>query len=48
MLPFEGGHMSHTVGQKRPLLARVRKIQGQFRALERALEGDRECSEIFT
>jgi DNA-binding FrmR family transcriptional regulator len=47
MLPFEGGHMSHTVGQKRPLLARVHKIQGQFRALERALEGDRECSEIL-
>jgi FrmR/RcnR family transcriptional regulator, repressor of frmRAB operon len=39
--------MSHTNRQKRPLLARVRRIQGQLRALERALEDDRECGEVL-
>jgi DNA-binding FrmR family transcriptional regulator len=39
--------MSHTVREKRALLARVRRIQGQFRALERALESERECAEIL-
>ncbi len=39
--------MSHTVRQKSALLARVRRIQGQFRALERALESERECAEVL-
>ncbi len=39
--------MSHTVREKRALLARVHRIQGQFRALERALESERECGEIL-
>jgi DNA-binding FrmR family transcriptional regulator len=39
--------MSHTVRGKRPLLARVRKIQGQLRALEQALEDERECGDIL-
>ncbi|HEY5340611.1 MAG TPA: metal/formaldehyde-sensitive transcriptional repressor [Candidatus Aquilonibacter sp.] len=39
--------MSHTIREKRALLARVRRIQGQFRAVERALEEERECGEIL-
>ena len=39
--------MSHTVRQKEKLLKRVRRIRGQVEAVERALEGDKECSEIL-
>ena len=39
--------MSHTIREKAALLARVKKIQGQFRALERSLEEERDCGEIL-
>jgi DNA-binding FrmR family transcriptional regulator len=39
--------VSHTIRQKTRLIARVRKIQGQLRALERALEAERECGEVL-
>ncbi len=39
--------MSHTVRRKSALLARVRRIQGQLRALERALEEERDCGQIL-
>jgi DNA-binding FrmR family transcriptional regulator len=39
--------VSHTIRQQRALLSRVRRIQGQFRALERALEEERDCAEIL-
>ncbi len=35
--------MAHTITRKKPLLARVRRIQGQVAALERALQSDAEC-----
>jgi DNA-binding FrmR family transcriptional regulator len=39
--------MSHVIRQKEKLLKRVRRIRGQVDAVERALEGERECSEVL-
>ena len=39
--------MTHTVTQKKPLLARVRRIKGQVEALEKALEQSSDCSAIL-
>jgi DNA-binding FrmR family transcriptional regulator len=39
--------MSHTIVNKKPLLARVRRIKGQAEALERALEDAGDCAAIL-
>jgi DNA-binding FrmR family transcriptional regulator len=39
--------MGHTVKGKKPLLARVRRIQGQAAAIERALEEGQECMAVL-
>jgi len=39
--------MAHTVKDKKTLLARVRRIQGQAGALERALSEEAECSAVL-
>jgi len=39
--------MAHTIKDKSTLLARVRRIQGQAAALERALEQESECSAVL-
>lgn len=39
--------MPHTIEKKKPLLARVRRIQGQAAALERALEQESDCSAVL-
>ena len=39
--------MSHTVQNKKPLLARIRRTKGQTEALERALENAEDCSVIL-
>ncbi|HEX4766307.1 MAG TPA: metal/formaldehyde-sensitive transcriptional repressor [Lichenihabitans sp.] len=39
--------MSHTVREKRKLLARVRRIKGQAEAIERALESEADCDEVM-
>ncbi len=39
--------MAHTIKEKKPLLARVRRIQGQAAALERALEQESDCSAVL-
>jgi DNA-binding FrmR family transcriptional regulator len=39
--------MSHTIRDKKKLLARVRRIQGQLEGLERALEAEVPCPEIL-
>ena len=39
--------MGHTVRDKIKLLARVRRIRGQVEALERALEGEKGCTEVL-
>lgn len=36
--------MAHTAKDKGRLLNRVRRIKGQITAIERALDGDQECS----
>lgn len=39
--------MAHTIKDKAKLLARVRRLKGQAEAVERALEGERECAEVL-
>lgn len=39
--------MAHTIRTKKPLLTRVRRIQGQATALERALEQESECAAVL-
>lgn len=40
--------MAHVARNKSKLLARVRRIQGQVTALEKALVGDSECAAVLT
>ncbi len=39
--------MAHTTKDKDKLLIRVRRIRGQVEAIERALEGDHDCSGVL-
>ena len=39
--------MAHILKNKNPLLARVRRIQGQTAALEKALDTGTECSAVL-
>ena len=39
--------MAHTIRHKSKLLHRTQKIIGQTQAVERALEGERECTEVL-
>jgi FrmR/RcnR family transcriptional regulator, repressor of frmRAB operon len=39
--------MSHTIREKRKLLARVRRIRGQVDAIERALENEAGCEQVM-
>lgn len=39
--------MPHTIKAKKHLLARIRRIQGQAGALERALEEETDCSAVL-
>ena len=39
--------MSHTIQQKKELLLRAKRIQGQVEALVRALTEERDCSEVL-
>ena len=39
--------MAHTMANKQPLIARVRRIAGQLAAVERALETDAGCSTVL-
>jgi len=39
--------LAHTVLNRKPLLARIRRIKGQAEGLERALEEARDCSAIL-
>ena len=39
--------MAHTTKDKEKLLSRVRRIRGQVEAIERALDGERECTSIL-
>jgi len=39
--------MSHTIKEKDDLLLRAKRIQGQIEALVRALDEERDCSEVL-
>jgi DNA-binding FrmR family transcriptional regulator len=39
--------MAHTTKDKAKLLGRVRRIRGQVEAIERALDGEQECSSVL-
>jgi DNA-binding FrmR family transcriptional regulator len=39
--------MSHTIKDKLPLILRAKRIQGQVQALVRALEEERDCSDVL-
>ena len=39
--------MSHTIKNKTPLTLRAKRIQGQVEALVRALDEERDCSEVL-
>ncbi|MBU8896041.1 metal/formaldehyde-sensitive transcriptional repressor [Corallococcus sp. M34] len=39
--------MAHTTQDKDRLLKRVRRLRGQVEAIERALEEERECSDLL-
>jgi DNA-binding FrmR family transcriptional regulator len=39
--------MAHTTKDKEKLLSRVRRIRGQVEAIERALDGEHECSSVL-
>jgi DNA-binding FrmR family transcriptional regulator len=39
--------MAHTTKDKKKLLSRVRRIRGQVEAIERAIDGERECSGVL-
>lgn len=39
--------MSHTVQNKKSLIARVRRISGQVASLEKALESDADCDAVL-
>jgi DNA-binding FrmR family transcriptional regulator len=39
--------MTHTVRDRKKLLARVKRIRGQVEAIERALEGEAGCEQVM-
>ena len=39
--------MTHTVHEKKKLLARVRRIRGLVEAIERALDGEAGCDQVL-
>jgi DNA-binding FrmR family transcriptional regulator len=39
--------MAHTIRDKKKLLNRVRRVRGQIEAVERLLEGEKDCVEIL-
>ena len=39
--------MAHTIGSKKKLINRIRRIRGQVDAIEKAVASERECSEVL-
>ena len=39
--------MTHTIREKKKLVARVRRIRGQIEAIERALENEAGCEQVM-
>jgi DNA-binding FrmR family transcriptional regulator len=39
--------VSHTITDKKRLINRVRRIRGQIEGIEKALEGEKDCSSVL-
>ena len=39
--------MTHTIHEKKKLMARVRRIRGQVEAIERALDAEADCEQVM-
>lgn len=39
--------MAHTIGSKKKLINRIRRMRGQVEAIERAVAAERECGEVL-
>jgi DNA-binding FrmR family transcriptional regulator len=39
--------MAHTIGSKKKLINRIRRIRGQVDAIEKAVASERECGEVL-
>ncbi len=39
--------MTHTIREKKQLLARIRRVRGQIEAVERAVEGEAGCEQVM-
>jgi len=39
--------MAHTAEEKKKLLARVHRVQGQLESIREAIEGERECGAVL-
>jgi FrmR/RcnR family transcriptional regulator, repressor of frmRAB operon len=39
--------VNHTISEKQKLLNRVRRIRGQVKAIERALDGEAGCAQVM-
>jgi DNA-binding FrmR family transcriptional regulator len=44
---YTGSAMSHTIKDKQNLILRAKRIQGQVEALVRALDEERDCSDVL-
>jgi DNA-binding FrmR family transcriptional regulator len=42
-----GSAMTHTIQEKKKLLARVRRLRGQVESIERALESEAGCEQVM-
>lgn len=39
--------MAHTIGSKKKLINRIRRMRGQVDAIEKAVSSERECGEVL-
>src|SRR5260370_33858063 len=42
-----GGAVAHTVEEKKELLVRVNRIQGQLQGIKESIEGEKECADVL-
>ena len=45
--PEKGQAVAHTVEEKKALLARVNRIQGQLESIRKAIQDEKECSDVL-
>ncbi len=42
-----GGSVAHTIEEKKELLVRVNRIQGQLQGIKESIEGEKECADVL-